>query len=190
MTKIIGAIHLIITVNNFSLLNCPSDDLTSSEITFGPTTNPIRIHVSSATIGMITLLLIKSKVSRIDMFPKNVMSLHALKPNADGIPIAKQKIVTTIHVKVLFQWNLSQRIETIVSINEIEEVSAAKNTNMKKSVPIAPPNAMLLNTFGNVMNIRLGPACKFSAVPPENANTPGTTISPAMNAIPVSKISI
>ena len=39
------------------------------------------------------------------------------------------------------------------------------------------------------MNIREGPACRVSGSPPENANTAGIIINPAMIAIAVSKIS-
>lgn len=188
-TKKIGHIHLIITANNFSLLNVPSVTLTSSAIDFGPITKPTRIHVKNATIGIITLLLIKSNASRIDI-PSGAMWLQIPNPKEDGIPISNANAVTRRQVNFLPQPVLSRMIETIVSIKEIEDVRAAKNTNMKNVVPINPPIGMLLNTFGSVMNISPGPAFKFSAVPPEKANTAGITISPAKKAITVSKISI
>ena len=60
------------------------------------------------------------------------------------------------------------------------------STSRKKAVPMTPPNFMLANTFGSVMNIRDGPAFRASLLPPENTNTAGMIISPARNAIPVS----
>ena len=135
------------------------------------------------------LLLRKSNASRIDKL-RNVMSLQIPNPKEDGIPIINAITVTIIQVNLRLQWNLSLKIETIVSISEMEEVSAAKNTRIKKRVPIAPPIGMLLNTFGSITNISPGPCPNCSAVPPEKANTAGMIISPAINAIPVSKTSI
>ncbi len=48
---------------------------------------------------------------------------------------------------------------------------------------------MLAKTFGIVINISAGPACNVSGSPPENANTAGMIINPAIIAIAVSKIS-
>ena len=81
-------------------------------------------------------------------------------------------------------------METTVSIREIEEVSAANRTSRKKALPINPPNGMLANTFGSVINIKLGPALNCAWSPPEKTKTAGTIIRPAKKAIPVSKISI
>lgn len=102
------------------------------------------------------LLLRKSNASRIDKL-RNVMSLQIPNPKEDGIPIINAITVTIIQVNLRLQWNLSLKIETIVSISEMEEVSAAKNTKIKKSVPIARPIGMLLNTLGSIINISPGP---------------------------------
>lgn len=80
-------------------------------------------------------------------------------------------------------------METSVSKREIAEVSAAKKTKMKKTAPITVPRAMLLKTFGSILNIRDGPDASISAFPPENTKTAGTIISPDRNATPVSNIS-
>ena len=56
------------------------------------------------------------------------MSLQIPNPKEDGIPIINAITVTIIQVNLRLQWNLSLKIETIVSISEMEEVSAAKNT--------------------------------------------------------------
>ena len=90
----IGAIHLIITVNNFSLLKVPSVTLTSSITTFGFNTKPTSTHVKNATIGIITLLLTKSNKSKNVRPFRNVMWLHTLNPREDGIPINKEKTAT------------------------------------------------------------------------------------------------
>ena len=123
--KQIGAIHLIITTNNFSPLNVPSELFTSSITTFGLMTNPTKIQVKNARIGINMLLLRKSNASRIDKL-RNVMSLQIPNPKEDGIPIINAITVTIIQVNLRLQWNLSLKIETIVSISEMEEVSAAK----------------------------------------------------------------
>ena len=68
-----GAIHLIITVNNFSLLKVPSVDFTSSTIAFGLMMKPIITQVKNATIGIMTLLLTKSKKDRISSNPNGLM---------------------------------------------------------------------------------------------------------------------
>ena len=76
------------------------------------------------------------------------------------------KWIAPIFLVLILQWNLSRKIDTIVSISEIAEVSAAKSTSRKKAVPMTPPNFMLANTFGSVMNIRDGPAFRASLLPP------------------------
>lgn len=74
--------------------------------------------------------------------------------------------------------------------NPREEVKAANNTGIKNTVPITPPIGIPLNTFGKVMNINPGPALSADLSPPENAKTPGITMSPARKAMPVSNSSI
>lgn len=59
----------------------------------------------------------------------------------------------------------------------------------KNRMPTAAPSPMLANTFGIVMNISAGPACRVSGSPPEKAKTAGMIMRPAMIAIAVSKIS-
>ena len=67
---------------------------------------------------------------------------------------------------------------------------AASSTSTKNRIPAAVPIPILANTFGKVINMRDGPACKFSGFPPEKEKTAGMIINPASIAIPVSKISI
>ena len=69
----IGAIHLIIIENNFSLLKVPSVTFTSSIIVLGFSTKPINTQVKNATIGIITLLLTKSNKSKNVKPFKNVI---------------------------------------------------------------------------------------------------------------------
>ena len=57
----------------------------------------------------------------------------------------------------------------------------------KEQNPNRSSQPILANTLGMVMNISAGPACKVSGSPPENANTAGMIIRPAIMAIAVSK---
>ena len=82
-------------------------------------------------------------------------------------------------------WN----VETAHSVRAIELVSAANNTNMKNRIPISVPSPILSNTLGIVINIKDGPAFKFSIFPLEKANTAGIIINPAIIAIAVSNTS-
>ena len=75
------------------------------------------------------------------------------------------------------------------SVSAMELVTAANSTNRKNRMPMAVPNPMLANTFGMVMNISAGPACRVFGSPPEKAKTAGIIIRPAIMAMAVSKIS-
>ena len=172
-----------------SALKDPSLSFTSSAMAFGLIMKPTKIQVKSATIGISTLLLVKSMISRIDM-PFQLMNPRGPNPSEDGIPMISASIATNIPVNRRFHPNLSINTDTIVSIREIADVRAAKNTSMKKMVPMTPPNFILANTFGRVMNISPGPAFRAERSPPENANTAGIIIRPARNAMPVSNSSI
>mgnify|MGYP007042547392 CR=1 FL=1 len=86
----IGAIHLIMTVNIFLLLNAPlSEASTSSMMACGLITNPTKTQVSTATIGISTLLLIKSIASRMDI-PRGLIKSSAPNPREVGIPISSE----------------------------------------------------------------------------------------------------
>ena len=88
-----------------------------------------------------------------------------------------------------FHPSSSSKVETALSVSAIELVTAAKSTSRKNRIPTKVPSPILANTFGIVMNISAGPACSVSGSPPENANTAGIIISPAIIAMAVSKIS-
>lgn len=154
--KKIGAIHLIITTNIFLDLNFSPFLVTSSITACGFITNPTKKQVSNAQIGINILLLIKSIMSKNDMFIQ-VINESGPKPRQDGVPSARENANTMIQALCLLHLNLSQKMETIVSINEIAEVKAAKNTRIKNIVPIKEPNFMLLKTFGSVTNMSPGP---------------------------------
>ena len=100
-------------------------------------------------------------------------------------------ITTAIIIQLFFRFHpsSSEIVETLVSIREMALVRAASSTRRKKVKPAIPPKPMLANTFGRVINIRDGPACRVSGAPPEKANTAGMIIRPASRAIAVSKIS-
>ena len=72
---------------------------------------------------------------------------------------------------------------------DTELVSAARNTSAKNINPINRPPGICENTLGSVINISPAPLCEVPASPLK-IYTAGTTIIPASNAIPVSKISI
>ena len=141
-------------------------------------TYPTKIQVKNATIGISTVLLIKSKKSR-NCMPSILMESKTPKPKAEGTPNAREITNAMIHVLILDQCSFSIIIETIVSNKEIEEVNAANNTRIKNAVPITEPNCIFANTFGSAMNIRDGPAPRVAGSPPENANTDGITIKAA-----------
>lgn len=73
MIRQIGATYLIITLNKPFLLKASPLRVTSSVIAFGLITQPIRIQVKNATIGIRILLLKKSKNERISI-PKILKS--------------------------------------------------------------------------------------------------------------------
>ena len=85
---------------------------------------------------------------------------------------------------------LSIRTETMVSISEMDEVSAANSTSRKNTAPMISPNAMDSNTMGSVLNIRPGPLLILVGSPPLNATTGGMIIRPATKANSVSNTSI
>ena len=122
--------------------------------------------------------------------PNILMKSRTPYPRDDALP----NTIITITIKKLalprLQCSSSMNVETLVSINETALVSAASNTSTKNSIPAPVPMPMLAKTFGNVINIREGPACSVSGLPPEKAKTAGMIIKPANTAIPVSKISI
>lgn len=154
--KNIGAIYLIITINMFFDLNLAPSCIASSISVCGLIINPTKRQVNNAQIGISTLLLIKSIISRTDI-PIQEIKESGPNPKQDGIPISNENANTIPQDLCLLHLNLSQKIETMVSISEIAEVKAAKKTKMKNTVPTIEPNFILLNTFGSVTNINPGP---------------------------------
>ena len=179
----------MITLNIFSALNVAPFSFASSAIALGLMTKPTKIQVKNATIGINTLLLMKSMISSTDI-PIQLMKLSGPNPREDGIPTISENTNTRMQERLRGQCNLSMMKDTMVSINEMDEVSAANNTNKKNNVPMTPPKRILSNTFGSVINISPGPAPKAALSPPENANTAGMIIRPARKATKVSKNSI
>ena len=118
----------------------------------------------SATIGISTLLLTKSNISRIES-PPMLMKTQTPKPSDEGIPKTTQPMKTAIQVKRLPQPNLSLKMDTTVYIREMEDVSAAKNTIMKNTAPMTAPPGIVSKTLGKVSNISVGPLPSFSVSP-------------------------
>lgn len=132
-TRQIGAIYLIITSNKALLLKRSPFLVISSAIVFGLITQPMRIQVQSATIGIIMLLLRKSKNVRKSI-PRILTFDHTPLPSDDGIPIIRQMPITIRQDLIRVSLNLSISEETIASITEIELVIAAKNTRTKNKI--------------------------------------------------------
>ena len=59
---------------------------------------------------------------------------------------------------LLFHPNSSSNVETALSVNAIELVSAAKRTSRKNITPAKVPKPILAKTFGIVINISADPA--------------------------------
>ncbi len=141
------------TEKSRSLLNALLLRRTSSPIASGLIKKPTKMQVKKATTGIITLLLIKSMKSRIERF-RILTKLNGPNPIEEGAPRISAHTATVSAERFRVQCSLSQIIETIVSIREMEEVSAANNTRRKNTAPINSPKGMFANTFGSVTNIR------------------------------------
>ena len=136
-------------------------------------------------MGIKRLLLAKSKKSR-SCLPRIVTSLHALYPSAEGTPNNTETASTTRQLLVLPHLNLSIKIDTTVSISEMDEVRAARSTMKKNRTPIKVPPNMVSKIPGSVSNIRPGPLDSIFPL----TNAAGTIINPARKATPVSNSSI
>lgn len=184
----IGHRYCIINRKTFLLLNVPPPYVTSSSILFTPTTLETKRQVAIAAIGIMTEFVRKSKKSK-NCMPMIFTFARGPYPSEDRLPSA---IMITPQSTVDFfrlHPSSSSNVDTALSVSAIELVSAAKSTSKKNITPAKVPNPILAKTFGIVININAGPACKVSGSPPENANTAGIIISPAIIAIAVSKIS-
>ena len=183
----IGAIYLIIKINSFSRLN--SDELLISSIILSSfRIYPANKHVHSATIGINILFDRKSKNSKNNIFSGFIFD-KIPNPRVDGNATIILKTTTMrIDLKRVVL-NRSDKIDTIVSIIEIDDVIAANKTNTKKRVPIKFPIGICENRYGIVSNIKPGPALIPWAFP-LIAYIVGITIIPAKKAMPVSKNSI
>ena len=151
----IGATYLIITVNKvLALKGPPRSNSAISDLGF--IIYPTKIQVANAVIGIIILLLRKSNRSR-NCMPIILTVLHALYPRQDSSPSATQIPNTRIHADLRPIPSLSRKMETIVSMREIAEVSAANSTIIKNVAPMMDPPGMVAKTLGNVTNISPGP---------------------------------
>ena len=130
-----GETYLIITLYNLSRANFSPFFVISLVTVFVPTIQPISKQVQNATIGIKILLEIKSKKVRKSI-PRSLIFDQIPFPNEDGIPRRTATPNTMRIAGNLLILNLSVIIDTIASIREMELVIAAKNTRMKKSIPI------------------------------------------------------
>ena len=104
-------------------------------ITLGFTINPTKMHVSNAHIGIKMLLLTKSIISSM-VIPPALIKPRTPNPRHGSTPIAVEQIKTIKHDLCLDQPNLSQNIETMVSIKDMADVSAANKTKIKNTAAI------------------------------------------------------
>ena len=131
-----GAMYLIITVKNPLLTNLyrPSQVISFTMLSI-PQIYPIKIHINRPPNGINTLSAIKLIKSK--KFLPNILKFSNTGPFAkeQGIPI--KKITVDIITVMIFLFTLKVSIinETTTSSKEIEEVKAAKNTNIKNKIP-------------------------------------------------------
>ena len=153
----IGHKYRIIKQNIFFLRNVPPSWVTSSSIRFTPTTFDTNRHVAMAAIGIITVLVRKSKKSR-NCIPIIVTLARGPYPKADRLPTAIISTPIIIEDFFLLHLNSSSKVETALSVRAIELVSAANRTSTKNITPAKVPRPILAKTFGIVINISAGPA--------------------------------
>ena len=175
-------------LNIFLRLNGFPSCVISSSIFFNPTTLETKIQIAMAAIGIMTEFVKKSKKSK-NCMPMIVTLDNGPYPKHESVPKPIIIIPKMIVDFFLDQCSSSWNVDTALSVNAIELVIAANNTNKKKIMPMPVPNPILANTLGIVMNIKDGPAFNVSISPPEKENTAGIIINPAMIAMAVSKIS-
>ena len=141
------------------------------------------------TPGQYVMLARRQMRAMLDVSPDLQLFSSGPYPSEDKLPNTIMITPTSTVDFLRLQPISSSNVDTALSVNAIELVSAAKRTSRKNRIPIAVPNPIFSNTFGIVINISAGPACNVSGFPPENANTAGMIISPAIIAIAVSNTS-
>ena len=112
-----------------------------------------------APIGIMIELVIKSKKSKKSI-PNKVTEDNGPKPKEERLP--KRTIIPATNKEDLVREkdNSSSMVDTALSAKAIDEVSAANKTNKKNKIPAPCPKPIDAKTFGKVINIKEGPACK------------------------------
>ena len=106
-------------------------------------------------------LLLRTKSSRSSTVlsgPSGIKPLHRLKPSTQGMD---RMVISTMFTSTAFlmvQPVRSVAKEMMFWNTAITVENAAKDINMKNSVPQSLPPTMWLNTLGSVIKIRDGPA--------------------------------
>ena len=185
----IGQRYLIIKLKIFFLRKVPPSATTSSSIFSTPTFLEIKRQVASAAIGIITELVRKSKKSR-NCIPMIFTKPSGPYPREERVP---RRIMITPTITVAFflchlQFVLEGRYSALRQGNRAGK-SCAQHQYKEQNPDDEFPTPCWQIPLGMVMNISAGPACKVSGSPPENANTAGMIIRPAIMAMAVSKIS-
>ena len=143
------------------------------------------MHMKNPPIGI--RILSESIVRNSKMLSPIILTLSKIPKDREArIPIELKIIPGIIHAFFLDHFLLSIKYEAITSINDIEDVIAAKNTSAKNIIPHTRPSFILLNTNGIVWNIKPDPPAGSSP----NANTAGKIAKQAKTAIIRSKSGI
>ena len=137
----IGHRYCIINRKTFLLLNVPPPYVTSSSILFTPTTLETKRQVAIAAIGIITEFVRKSKKSK-NCMPIILMPTNGPYPSEDKLPSAIMITPTKTVALLLLHPSSSSKVETALSVNAIELVTAANSTCLLYTSP-SPRDGLL-----------------------------------------------
>ena len=113
---------------------------------------------TSEPIGSSRLLTIKSSLSSTSLPPIRLRSLHILYPNTHGRLAIRIITPFTNAALFLLHQNISIANDIIFSNTAITVEKLANVMNIKNRHPHTLPPVIFTNTFGSVINMRLGPA--------------------------------
>lgn len=183
---IAGAKNLIRKVKVFLkyTLNNPPDDI-SLYIFLVFQIYPTSMQIKKPPIGIIILSDSIMRESKIEC-PKIVILLNMPNESEAMIPININPVPEIIHAFFLDHFLLSIKYDAITSINDIADVTAAKNTRRKKIIARYFPYFMWSNIYGRVLKSSPEPAVGSRS----KAKTAGSIAVHANIAIIRSKIGI
>tara|TARA_B100001113_G_C21027522_1_gene586442 strand:- start:60 stop:557 length:498 start_codon:yes stop_codon:yes gene_type:complete len=145
--------------------------------------NPTKIAMRRPPNGNIIFDVNPSSKSKNDM-PNIVNPSNKLNEKREPKPISQVIIPRRMVASALLYEYLSIKKLMAGSINEIDEVIAAKKSNMKNNVAMTSPNGIAPKAIGSVLKISPGPAVEGSRL---YVKTIGNIIIPARIATNVSE---